>query len=110
MPGGQLAQLAAPASEYWPKEHCWHVLVVWPEADCAVPATQGVHAAAEARLVDEDHDPAGHGLQAEAPASEYVPAPHCTHSVEPVAPGVFEKVPAAQLRQVAAEVAPSVVE
>jgi hypothetical protein len=90
VPGGQLAQLAAPASEYWPNVHCWHVFEVWPEADCAVPARHCVQEAAEPRLLDEDHVPAGQGLQADAPASEYVPGPHCTQSVEPVAPGVFE--------------------
>jgi hypothetical protein len=92
-----------------PYEHCTHVFVVWPVALCAVPATQGVQAAADARLAEADHEPAGQGAQAEAPASEYVPAPHCTHSVEPVAPTALEKVPAAQLMHVAAAVAPNVV-
>jgi hypothetical protein len=86
------------------------VLLVWPLLDCAVPARQLVHCDAETRLLEADHVPAGHGTHAEAPASEYVPAPHCTHMVETEAPGVLEKVPAAQLRHVEALCAPTVVE
>ena len=92
LPAGHGAQAGAPAGAYWPAAHDAHALLeASPVVARKVPAGQLGQIGAPDTAA---YWPAGHGVQAGAPAGAYWPAVHGAHALLEISPVVARKVPA----------------